>query len=408
MTVRIAGIICVLLLLLIPGAAHGTSPARVVVYVTYSACSVCPTDPLRERFERYTSEVWATFREMGVQVRTIELEPELHTELAELYERLGVPDRMRATYTLVVSVDERFLFINHVPVKIITDFLANHAEEHGRIAVFRDEARDLYMVMDDDGNVKECKILNSVAECPLASSASSSSWSFFSLVVVSGLLDGVNPCAFAVLLFLVTVLFAMGSSTWEHPRRIKTMVLLFGSTYIVAVYLTYLAIGLTLRQAIAMVPFPHLVSKLGAWVVIAAGIMKLKDRFWPGRGFTLKLSPGQLEIARRWMHKATLPAVFVTGTLVALFEFPCTGGIYLTILSMLATRTVFAESLTYLLFYNLAFILPLIAILILASRKEIVEFSVRRWQQREERSMTLIEALIYVSLGAFLLLSGLV
>jgi len=152
----------------------------------------------------------------------------------------------------------------------------------------------------------------------------------------------------------------------------------------------------------------HLVSKMGALVVIAAGIIKIKDRFWPGRGVSLKLSPSRWETTRKWMRKATLPATFITGTLVALFEFPCTGGIYFAILSILATRTTFVEGLTYLLLYNVAFILPLMAILILASKKEIIEFSLRKWQQQEAKSMGLVEGLIYIGLGAFLLLSGIV
>jgi len=404
MTVRIPHIVGILLsFLLVPAVAYGASTARVVVYVTYSTCPTCPTDPLLERFQRYVSELWAALREMGIEVRTIDLEPELRWELAGLYQKLGVPDDMRATYTLVVSIDQKFLFINHVPVRIITDFLANHAEKYERIAVFRDEARNLYKVMDDKGNVMEGKIENSITDIlPFPP------WSILSLVVVSGLLDGINPCAFAVLLFLVTLLFAMGTTTWEHPQQIRRTVLLFGSTYILAVYLTYLIIGLTLRQAIMIVPFYHLVSKMGALVVIAAGIIKIKDRFWPGRGVSLKLSPSRWETTRKWMRKATLPATFITGTLVALFEFPCTGGIYFAILSILATRTTFVEGLTYLLLYNVAFILPLMAILILASKKEIIEFSLRKWQQQEAKSMGLVEGLIYIGLGAFLLLSGIV
>lgn len=393
-------------LLLILAAAYAASIPKVVVYVTYSTCSFCPSDPLRNKFERYVSELWAALGEIGIQVRTIDGEPRLHRDLAELYQRLGVPDDMRAMYTLVVNIDEKYLFINHVPVGIITDFLANHAEKFGRIIVFRDEARDLYKVMDDEGNVIEGKIGNSIADLlPLQPFPP---WSILSLVVIGGLLDGINPCAFAALLFLVTLLFAMGTTTWGHPQRIKRMALLLGSTYILAVYLTYLIIGLTLRQAIAMVPFPHLVSKIGALVVIAAGIIKIKDRFWPGWGVSLKLSPSQWETTRKWMRKATLPATFIAGTLVALFEFPCTGGIYFAILTMLATRTAFVEGLTYLLSYNVAFILPLIAVLILVSKREITEFSLRKWQQREENKIGLMEGLIYMGLGAFLLISGLV
>jgi len=409
MNVRMPIVLGILLLLVSPAAACRASTPRVVVYVTYSTCSICPSDPLRERYERYTSELWAALREMGVQVRTIDVEPELRSDLAALYEEFGLPEEMRAMFTLVVSVDGRFLFVNHVPVRLITDFLSRDAERYGRVAVFRDEARDLYLVMDDQGNVGECKVANSIAEClsGLGVRWGSYPWSFLALVVVSGLLDGVNPCAFAVLLFLVTLLFAIGTTTWKHPERVRRMLGLFGLTYILAVYLAYLTVGLALRHVLAMLPFPHLVRTMGALAVIAAGVIKVKDYFRPGRGISLKPTAAQWETARKWMGKAALPATFITGALVALFEFPCTGGIYLVILSMLATRTTFVESLAYLVLYNAAFILPLVAVLVLASRREILEFSIKRWQQREGRKMGLAEGLVYIGLGAFLLLSGL-
>ena len=341
-------------------------------------------------------------------MREIDDEPDLERDLAELYQKLGVPDDIPTGFTLVVSIDEKYLFINHVPVRIIKDFLANYAERYRKIIVFRDEARDQYRVIDDAGNIMEGKVENSIAELLLLPSQSFFPWSTLSLLVFSGLLDGINPCAITVMLFLVTLLYIRGSITWEHPQTKKGMVLLFGSTYISAVYLTYLIIGLTLREAIEMVPFPHLVSKVGALVVIIAGIIKIKDVFWPGRGISLKLSPSRWEKTRRWMRKASLPATFTVGALVALFEFPCTGGIYIAILSILANSTTSMRGLTYLIIYNAAFILPLIAILILTTKKEIMNFSLRRWQQNKGKHLGLLESLIYISLGVFLLILGLV
>jgi len=97
--------------------------------------------------------------------------------------------------------------------------------------------------------------------------------------------------------------------------------------------------------------------------------------------------------------------IFAVGALVGLFEFPCTGGIYIAILSMLAIRTTFLEGVMYLLVYNVAFVLPLIAIIVFASKKEVRDFSLRRWQQHGAKHMELLESLIYLGLGAFLLIS---
>jgi cytochrome c biogenesis protein CcdA len=148
-----------------------------------------------------------------------------------------------------------------------------------------------------------------------------------------------------------------------------------------------------------------LVSKIGVGILIAAGIVNIKDYFWPGRGISLKLSSSCWETLRNWMRKATFPATFVVGIIVALFEFPCTGGIYVAILGMLAMRTAFLEGLTYLLFYNAAFVFPLIVILVITCDKKLMRFSLRRWQQCKGKQMRLLEGIIYIGLGAFLLSS---
>jgi len=311
---------------------------------------------------------------------------------------------MRVMYTLVVCIDEKFLFINHVPVGIITDFLTNYAEDYAKIAVLRDEVRGLYKVMDEEGHIIECKLEQSIVEC-LPCSHSVAPWSILSLVVVNGLLDGINPCAFAALIFFIALQFAIGFI--DFAEKAKRRVLLFGSTYIIAVYLTYLTIGITLKHMIEIIPFPHLVSKIGVVILIAAGVINILDYFWPGRGISLKLSPSRWKTARNWMRKATFPATFVVGVIIALFEFPCTGGIYVAILGMLAMRTTFLEGFTYLLFYNIAFIFPLIVILVIASNKRLMRFSLRRWQQHQGKYMTILVGIIYISLGAFLLSASL-
>jgi len=77
------------------------------------------------------------------------------------------------------------------------------------------------------------------------------------------------------------------------------------------------------------------------------------------------------------------------------------------ILGMLAMRTTFLEGFTYLLFYNIAFIFPLIVILVIASNKRLMRFSLRRWQQHQGKYMTILVGIIYISLGAFLLSASL-
>jgi cytochrome c biogenesis protein CcdA len=223
--------------------------------------------------------------------------------------------------------------------------------------------------------------------------------------VVSGLLDGINPCAFAVLIFFIAFLMIMSKVSFERTRR---RVLLIGSIYITAVYFAYLMIGLGAIKIIAITPFPHLVAKIGALLLILLGAVNVKDYFWHGRGPSLRMATSQWVTVRKWMRKATVPSAFVTGLLVSLCEFPCTGGIYVFILGMLAQNATFAEGFVYLLIYNIAFVLPLVVILAFASRRRVMEFSLERWQQRHGKVMRLLSGLAMTTLGVFLIASGFV
>lgn len=229
--------------------------------------------------------------------------------------------------------------------------------------------------------------------------------SVLALIVVSGLLDGINPCAFAVLLFFTAFLFITSRASLEQTKR---RLLLVGLVYITGVYLAYLMVGLGIIKTITITPFPHLVGKIGSLLVILLGVINVKDYFWPGRGFSLGMSPSQWKVTREWMRKSTVLSSFVMGLLVSIFEFPCTGGIYVAILGMLAQQTTFTQGFVYLLIYNVAFILPLVVLLAFVSRRRVIEFSLEKWQQRRGKHIRLLLGLVMVILGVSLLFFGFV
>ncbi len=64
-------------------------------------------------------------------------------------------------------------------------------------------------------------------------------------VVVTALVDSINPCAIGVLILLISVLVAFKS---------KKDMLKIGLIYILAVYVTYLAAGLGILYFLSSVP----------------------------------------------------------------------------------------------------------------------------------------------------------
>jgi cytochrome c biogenesis protein CcdA len=64
-----------------------------------------------------------------------------------------------------------------------------------------------------------------------------------------------------------------------------------------------------------------------------------------------------------------------------LCTFPCSGGIYVAVIGLLAAQTTYWEGLGYLYLYNLAFVLPLVLILAVASNKGLARRTTS-WERR--------------------------
>ena len=178
------------------------------------------------------------------------------------------------------------------------------------------------------------------------------------LIVGAGLLDGINPCAFAVLVILLIYLMSLGS---------RQKMILAGIVYSAAVFFFYFLSGVGIFTAIQTTGMVQGFSFVAAVIAIMAGILMIKDAFYPGKGPSLAIPEDKKGIISRYIEKSTIPSAFVLGILVGMFELPCTGGIYLAILSMISLRTDVSGGLGYLLIYNFAFILPLLVIIALVA-----------------------------------------
>ena len=94
------------------------------------------------------------------------------------------------------------------------------------------------------------------------------------------------------------------------------------------------------------------------------------------------------------------------GLLVGLCEFPCSGGIYVGIISMLSISASFWQGFAYLIIYNIFFILPLVVILLLAFNKRTLK-KIERWEKKDKKYMKLANGIMMIVLGAILLLTTL-
>lgn len=212
------------------------------------------------------------------------------------------------------------------------------------------------------------------------------------VIMVAAAVDSVNPCAIGVALLLLCFAELAGSR-----RRLIEV----GMTYVIAVYLTYFALGLGLISVISLSGLAYWFAKIMGAVAIIVGLVDIKD--WvKGEDFCVnipaKFRPTVMSIAA----KASLPACFVMGSLVALVELPCTGAVYVSITSMLARSELSSVGLLYLAIYNLVFVLPLV-IIVLAVHAGIPWVEIEKEKERRRNVLNLVSGGVLMVLGAAML-----
>lgn len=223
-------------------------------------------------------------------------------------------------------------------------------------------------------------------------------------VLVAGVVDGINPCAFTVLLLFVTALTSTLQAGEANVKAMRARLLGMGGVYIAAVFLTYLALGVGLLKSLDFFTRQHVPARFGALLAILFGLWMLKDYFLPDVGWRLQ-APGRIgSVARQMGKKATLPALIAGGFLIGLCTVPCSGAVYLGVLSLLALQPTALQGYTYLVLYNVVFILPLIVILIAASARPSLN-RVAHWNLHHKEAVRLVLGGGVVAMGLLILVT---
>lgn len=214
------------------------------------------------------------------------------------------------------------------------------------------------------------------------------------LVAGTGFLDGIHPCAIAILIFFIAFLLTMQKSF----KNIFGV----GLIYIFVIFLTYLAVGVGLFSGIMLFGQHLLFAKLGSWLLILLGLINIKDYFYPDSPLHLRMPRASVDKITANLKKATIPSVIVAAFLVGLCSIPCSGGIYAAVTSLLASKTTYVTGFLYLMLYNIMFVMPLLIILALSTNPVTLnKFS--EWQQKNKRNQRLIMGLFMILLGIAIL-----
>ena len=212
------------------------------------------------------------------------------------------------------------------------------------------------------------------------------------VITGAAFVDLINPCAIAVLLILLATLI----STEDKRKAIKT-----GAAFIIALYLTYFALGVGLIGILNLSGFAKIFHQFIGILAIVIGIFNIKDYFWyGGGGFAMEIPRSWRPKLKEMLGKATSPvSAFFIGVVVTLFELPCTGGPYIFVLGLLSQNLSWVKIIPILLYYNLIFVLPLIILSGLIYFGYSSVEGTHAWKERNIRLLHLVAGIIMVILG---------
>lgn len=228
------------------------------------------------------------------------------------------------------------------------------------------------------------------------------------VVLLAGLVDGFNPCAFSIVIFLAGTL-AIGG----RRRRAR----LFGGwAFCFASFATYMVMGFGLLGAIrtlgGMGFVRDVIFAALALSLFVLSALSFRDalryrRLRVPSAITLQL-PDRVKRAIRsfaeasWSGPAVVGTGLVCGVVVTLLDSLCTGQVYVPVLALLAGEAGWSlRAIALLALYNLAFIAPLVAVFVLAAFGAGSE-RMARWSKRNVVPSKIALGIVFLILGVLL------
>jgi cytochrome c biogenesis protein CcdA len=217
-------------------------------------------------------------------------------------------------------------------------------------------------------------------------------------VVGAAAVDSVNPCAFAILVLLLGTILISSSGN-------RRKVLGAGLAFSAACFIAYLLMGVGLFTAIRVTGLQRSIYLGVAFLAIGLGLWNLKDLIWYGKGPVYVVPRAwQVRMRRLTAGIRTVPGAFFTGLVISLFLLPCTSGPYVVIIGMLSQAATRWKAVSYLLLYNVVFILPFLIITLLIGLGAVSADRFDRWRQVHMPLFNGITGGVLILIGAVMLI----
>ena len=238
-------------------------------------------------------------------------------------------------------------------------------------------------------------------DIPFLGSISSDEYSLPILTVFIAGMDAFNPCAFFVLLFLLSMMV--------HSRSRRRMALIGGIFVFFsgAIYFLFMAAWLNLFIYLGEL---RLITLVAGAIAVLIALVNIKDYFWFKRGFSLSIAddekPKLIDRIRQLLRLDSITTVIVATVILAVvansYELLCTAGFPMVYTRILTLRSLPVESYyLYLLFYNLIYILPLLTIVAVFT----IKLGSRKLSEQEGMVLKLLSGIMMLMLGGLLIVS---
>jgi cytochrome c biogenesis protein CcdA len=229
-------------------------------------------------------------------------------------------------------------------------------------------------------------------------------------VLIAGLIDGLNPCAFATIIFLVSYLSFLGKQTKE--------ILLYGIIFTFGVFIAYILAGMGLMAGLRQLTGFPLITKgiyfFIALLAIALGIISFYDYIQFRRGQMAKMKLQLPMVLKKKIHgiirkqtrstKAGFIGTFSLGFVIAVTEVVCTGQVYLPTIGYIMTiPKLRVHAFFNLILYNIMFIVPLVGIFI-AAFFGVTSEKMALVTKKRTGTVKLLTAILFIGLGLLLFL----
>lgn len=221
------------------------------------------------------------------------------------------------------------------------------------------------------------------------------------LTVAIAAVDAFNPCAFFVLMFLMSVL--------AHGRR-RTRMAAIGAIFIATSALLYFAFMAAWLNIFLVFGELRWVTLLAGVIALGLAAVNIKDFFWFKRGFSLSIPDSKKPLlfarmqgllgAERW------PVLVIGAVVLAVaantYELLCTAGFPMLFTRILTLRELSAAGYyAYLALYAVIYVIPLLVI----ASAFVIALGSRKLQEHEGRILKLLSGLMMLALAVVLLVN---